>query len=57
MAETPSRARHVGARITRKEDPRMVSGQARYLEDLTPPGALHLRLVRSELAHAVITGS
>ena len=55
MAETPSRARHVGARITRKEDPRMVSGQARYLEDLTPPGALHLRLVRSDLAHAEIT--
>ena len=55
MAEAPSRARHVGARITRKEDPRMVSGQARYLEDLTPPGALHLRLVRSELAHAEIT--
>ena len=55
MAETPSRARHVGARVTRKEDPRMVSGQARYLEDLTPPGALHLRLVRSELAHAEIT--
>ena len=55
MAETPSRARHVGARITRKEDPRMVSGQARYLEDLTPPGALHLRLVRSELAHAEVT--
>ena len=55
MAETPSRARHVGARITRKEDPRMVTGQARYLEDHTPPGALHLRLVRSELAHAEIT--
>ena len=55
MAETPSRARHVGARITRKEDPRMVTGQARYLEDYTPPGALHLRLVRSELAHAEIT--
>ena len=33
----------------------MVSGQARYLEDLTPSGALHLRLVRSELAHAEIT--
>ena len=33
----------------------MVTGQARYLEDYTPPGALHLRLVRSELAHAEIT--
>ncbi len=55
MAETPSRARHVGARITRREDPRMVTGQARYLEDITPPGVLHLRLVRSELAHAEIT--
>ena len=33
----------------------MVSGQARYLEDYTPSGAMYLRLVRSELAHAEIT--
>ena len=55
MLESPAAARHVGARITRKEDPRMVRGQARYLDDLSPPGVLHLRLVRSELAHARIT--
>ena len=56
MAEAPSRARQVGARITRKEDPRMVRGRARYIDDITPHGALHMRLVRAPLAHAEITG-
>jgi carbon-monoxide dehydrogenase large subunit len=56
MAEAPSRARQVGARITRKEDPRMVRGRARYIDDITPRGALHMRLVRAPLAHAEITG-
>lgn len=54
----PSRAaeqpRYVGARITRLEDPRLITGQARYIDDLALPGMLHVRLVRSELAHAKI---
>jgi carbon-monoxide dehydrogenase large subunit len=49
---TPQQPRFVGARITRLEDPRLISGQARYIDDLVLPGMLHLRLVRSELAHA-----
>ena len=49
---TPEQPRFVGARITRLEDPRLISGQARYIDDLVLPGMLHLRLVRSELAHA-----
>jgi carbon-monoxide dehydrogenase large subunit len=48
--------RWVGARITRLEDPRLVSGRARYIEDLHLPGMLHLRLVRSDLAHARVEG-
>ena len=32
----------------------MVRGRARYIDDLTPADALHLRLVRSPLAHADI---
>ena len=34
----------------------MVTGRARYLDDLTPPGALHLALVRAQHAHATIAG-
>jgi carbon-monoxide dehydrogenase large subunit len=49
---TSQQPRFIGARITRLEDPRLISGQARYIDDLVLPGMLHLRLVRSELAHA-----
>ena len=56
MAETPNRAGHVGARVTRREDPRMVTGRARYLDDFTPPGTLHLQLVRAQIAHARLLG-
>ena len=55
MTEAPSRARQVGARVTRREDPRMVTGRARYIDDFTPRGALHLRVLRADLAHAMIT--
>lgn len=48
----PGQPRLIGARITRLEDPRLVQGQGRYIDDLTLPGMLHLRLVRSEFAHA-----
>ena len=34
----------------------MVTGRARYLDDLTPPGALHLQLVRAQYAHGTIAG-
>ncbi|HET7849442.1 MAG TPA: xanthine dehydrogenase family protein molybdopterin-binding subunit, partial [Pseudolabrys sp.] len=50
----PEQPRYIGARITRLEDPRLVQGQGRYIDDLVLPGMLHLRLVRSELAHAAI---
>lgn len=49
---TPEQPRYVGARITRLEDPRLVRGQGRYVDDLIFPGMLHLRLVRSVSAHA-----
>ncbi|HET7911853.1 MAG TPA: xanthine dehydrogenase family protein molybdopterin-binding subunit, partial [Pseudolabrys sp.] len=53
-SRSPEQPRYVGARITRLEDPRLVTGQGRYIDDLTLPGMLHVRLVRSELAHAKI---
>ncbi|HEY1520488.1 MAG TPA: xanthine dehydrogenase family protein molybdopterin-binding subunit [Solirubrobacteraceae bacterium] len=46
----------VGQRIRRREDPRFLRGEGRYVDDLALPGALHLTFVRSYLAHAKING-
>ncbi len=48
--------RWMGARLERKEDLRLVTGQGRYLADIVLPGMLHAVFVRSEYAHARITG-
>jgi carbon-monoxide dehydrogenase large subunit len=46
----------VGARIHRREDPRLITGGGRYVEDLVRPGTLAMAVVRSPHAHARITG-
>jgi carbon-monoxide dehydrogenase large subunit len=48
--------RWMGARLERKEDLRLVTGQGKYLADIVLPGMLHAVFVRSEYAHARITG-
>ena len=45
----------VGTRLRRKEDPPLLTGEARFVADLAVPGALHLALVRSPYANARIT--
>jgi aerobic carbon-monoxide dehydrogenase large subunit len=40
----------------RREDPPLVTGAARYCDDLAPPGALHAVFVRAPLAHGRILG-
>jgi carbon-monoxide dehydrogenase large subunit len=45
----------VGAPIPRKEDAKFLTGQARYVENLSAPGMLHLAVVRSPHAHAAIS--
>ncbi len=45
----------IGAPVQRREDPALVSGTARYVDDITPMGTLHLAIVRSPFAHADIT--
>jgi aerobic carbon-monoxide dehydrogenase large subunit len=45
----------IGTRLLRKEDPALLTGEARYIDDLQIPGALTLGLVRSPYAHARIT--
>jgi len=42
----------LGARVKRVEDPRFLMGRARYVDDLSLPGTLHVAFVRSMLAHA-----
>ncbi len=44
----------VGASVKRKEDPRLLTGRACYVGDVSLPGMLHATLVRSPHAHAVI---
>jgi aerobic carbon-monoxide dehydrogenase large subunit len=48
--------RFVGARVARLEDPRFLTGKGRYIANLTVPGMMHARFVRSPFAHAQITG-
>jgi carbon-monoxide dehydrogenase large subunit len=43
-----------GASLRRVEDPRLIRGAGRYVDDLRPPGCLHAMFLRSHLAHAII---
>jgi aerobic carbon-monoxide dehydrogenase large subunit len=42
----------IGERVRRKETQRFVTGTGRYVDDLLPPGTLHVAFVRSVCAHA-----
>ncbi|WGW02214.1 xanthine dehydrogenase family protein molybdopterin-binding subunit [Tropicibacter oceani] len=41
--------------VARVEDSRFLTGQGRYVDDITPDGALRAYVFRSPVAHAVIT--
>ena len=51
---TTSTTSPFGASIKRREDPRLISGQGTYVDDIKMVGMLHLALVRSPYAHANI---
>ena len=51
-ADVLSPSRWVGAAVKRLEDPRLLRGAGRYLDDLRVPGILHAAFVRSPHAHA-----
>jgi aerobic carbon-monoxide dehydrogenase large subunit len=44
----------LGKRRLRKEDPALLTGEAKFTNDLNIPGALHLAVLRSPYAHARI---
>ncbi len=43
-----------GSRIKRVEDPRLITGEARYMDDIKLPGMLYAAILRSPYAHARI---
>jgi len=49
-------SRIFGSGIKRREDPRLITGQAKYTDDLTLPGMAYMYVVRSPYAHARIRG-
>ncbi len=48
-------AKYFGASVKRKEDPRFLRGEGRYVDDIKLSGMLHAAFVRSPHAHARIT--
>jgi aerobic carbon-monoxide dehydrogenase large subunit len=45
---------YIGARVKRKEDPRLITGSSAYVDDIKLAGLLHVVLVRSPYAHATL---
>jgi carbon-monoxide dehydrogenase large subunit len=44
----------IGRPLKRREDHRLLTGAGAYVDDMTPPGCLHVALLRSPHAHARI---
>jgi carbon-monoxide dehydrogenase large subunit len=47
---------YVGARVTRGDDPRLLTGRGRYVDDLVLPRMVHVAFARSPHAHAALRG-
>ncbi|MHB1610213.1 MAG: xanthine dehydrogenase family protein molybdopterin-binding subunit, partial [Sulfobacillus sp.] len=56
MTEQAMRPQFMGARVKRVEDPRLLTGQARFLDDIDVPGMLEVAFVRSPYPAARIMG-
>ncbi|MEV0477277.1 hypothetical protein AB0I50_46860, partial [Streptomyces prunicolor] len=53
MSEVPlNDSKLVGKAIRRREDPRLLAGRGRFVDDIALPGMLHAQFVRSTVAHA-----
>jgi carbon-monoxide dehydrogenase large subunit len=44
----------IGARVKRREDPRLLTGRGRFVDDVRAAGLLHVAFARSPVAHARI---
>jgi carbon-monoxide dehydrogenase large subunit len=56
MAEAVQPKPYIGQSLRRREDRKFLTGKGRYVDDIRLPGTLHLAILRSPHAHAVITG-
>lgn len=45
----------IGAAVRRLEDPRLIKGEGRYVDDISRPDILHAVVIRSQEAHALVT--
>ncbi|MEX2080934.1 MAG: molybdopterin cofactor-binding domain-containing protein [Dehalococcoidia bacterium] len=52
---TPVLPKLIGARVRRREDPRLIQGRATYVDDIKIVGMRHLAFRRSDIAHGRIT--
>ena len=52
--KTDAKVCGMGHSMKRKEDPRLIRGQGRYVDDIQLPGMLYMDIVRSPYAHAKI---
>jgi CO/xanthine dehydrogenase Mo-binding subunit len=55
-AQGGSAARWVGQSVKRREDPRLLAGRGRYVDDVVMPGMLHAAFVRSPVARGTVRG-
>lgn len=53
---TTTTTTYFGKPIKRNEDPRLLTGQAVFTDDVDLPGMLHVAFVRSDYAHAWVRG-
>lgn len=52
--ETASETRYIGKPVKRREDPRLITGQGSFIDDIRLPGMTWAEVVRSPYAHANI---
>lgn len=50
-----ARGRWIGASVPRREDPRLLAGRGRFVDDIHLSGMLHAGFVRATVAHARLT--
>src|ERR1043166_2316241 len=54
MPTAPVLPKLVGARVKRREDPRLIQGRGTYVDDIALVGMLHVAFKRSDVAHGRI---
>jgi aerobic carbon-monoxide dehydrogenase large subunit len=46
---------YIGQPLSRREDLRLTTGKGRYVDDIKVPGAMHMAVLRSPHAHAIVS--